>query len=111
MILPAPCTLRPGGIALVSACALIKNCFFLCCSITGLVDTNPVGYKSQVFWEPVLLVSLKSWSAGCGVQTLRFSGGSWELEGPSQLHSAAPQVDLTVRVSHPILPALMWVYV
>lgn len=51
--LPAPSALIPGGIAVVSNGAPIKNCFFVYYSSVGLVNVIPVGFQSQLFLGPI----------------------------------------------------------
>lgn len=42
--------LSPGGIATGSPSKPIKNCFYVCYSLVGLMDTSPFGFQSWVLW-------------------------------------------------------------
>ena len=51
--LPSPSVLSLGGTAMVSACVLINNCFFIFSSPLRLMNASPVGFLSSVIWGPV----------------------------------------------------------
>lgn len=58
VILPAPSVLSPGRIAAVSACMPVNSCFFVSCSLVGLLNMKPTGFQSEMFGEPVPLVKV-----------------------------------------------------
>lgn len=76
--------LSPGEIVKMSACVLVKNCFFVCYSHVALTNASPFGFQSYMIWEPI------SWAGAFKVgapvvwsKTFSFSGRSWKLGVPS----------------------------
>ena len=74
------CT-EPWGIATRAAQVPIKNYFFICYSLVGLVDAGSIGFQSK---GPIpQMAALKVISTICVAQTLHSSGRSWDLAVPS----------------------------
>lgn len=58
-----------SGRKTTSSPSQVKNYFFVCYSLVGLVDTSPVS-ELGVLGVHLSSESLKSWDASCWVQTL-----------------------------------------
>lgn len=50
--LSAPSALGIRGLATVSACVPMNNCFLVCSSSVGLMNTSCLGFLGYVIWDP-----------------------------------------------------------
>lgn len=83
---PSVLSLNLCWIGTVSPQEPIKNYFFVCYCLVGLMDASPIGFQILMFQWPG--GSFTRWGARYWVQCLCSSGRSWELWVPSWLYDS-----------------------